>query len=162
MVKPAILWLFLAALLISSGQARNDNALLTVVQPSELASMKMDATLGNFGHITYGQTIVGRVVMPTKSNNFGCEPLGDNQFEQPVDRSPNLSLFILVERGHCPNPDKVRNIQNFGAAIALIVDSKVEDMDDVVMMDFGGVGHSLITPGFMIDHNSGEEIKRFL
>ena len=78
MFKPAAFWLFLAAFLSSSGQARKEDSLLTVVQPSELASMKLDATLGNFGHITYGQTIVGRVAMPSKSNNYGCEPLGDD------------------------------------------------------------------------------------
>ena len=53
-------------------------------------------------------------------------------------------------------------MENFGAAIALIADTKTEDMEDVVMMDYGGNGHSLVTPGFMIDHESGNEIKRFI
>ena len=53
-------------------------------------------------------------------------------------------------------------MENFGAAIALIADTKTEDMEDVVMMDYGGNGHSLVTPGFMIDHESSNEIKRFI
>lgn len=77
MFKPSKFWLFLATILLSSSQARKENSLLTIVQPSELAATKLDATLGNFGHITYGQTIVGRVAMPSKSNNYGCEPLRD-------------------------------------------------------------------------------------
>ena len=75
MFKPSKFWLFLATILLSSSQARKENSLLTIVQPSELAATKLDATLGNFGHITYGQTIVGRVAMPSNSNNYGCEPL---------------------------------------------------------------------------------------
>ena len=76
-----------------------------------------------------------------------------------MDRSPNLALFVLVERGNCPNPQKVRNIENFGAAIALIADSKIENVEDVVMVDYGGNGHSLVTPGFMVDFESSNLIK---
>ena len=35
-------------------------------------------------------------------------------------------------------------------------------MDDVVMVDYGGNGHSLMTPGFMIDYQSSLKIKRTL
>lgn len=56
----------------------------------------------------------------------------------------------------------MRNIENFGAAVALIADNKAEDMDDFVMVDFGGNGHSLVTPGFMVDFESGTKIKRVL
>ena len=56
----------------------------------------------------------------------------------------------------------MRNIENFGAAVALIADNKAESMEDVVMVDYGGNGHSLVTPGFMIDFNTGTKIKQFL
>ena len=56
----------------------------------------------------------------------------------------------------------MRNIENFGAAVALIADNKAEDMDDLVMVDFGGNGHSLVTPGFMVDYDSATKIKETL
>ena len=56
----------------------------------------------------------------------------------------------------------MRNIENFGAAVALIVDSKAESMENLVMVDYGGNGHSLVTPGFMVDFNSGIKIKRVI
>ena len=69
-------------------------------------------------------------------------------------------MFVLVDRGHCSNPTKVRNIENFGGAVALIADYKPEDVHDIVMTDYGGAGHSLVTPGFMIDFFSSELIKQ--
>ena len=50
---------------------------LTIMQPSSLAEITkdLDASLGNFGHITYGQTIIGKVLYPKEGNRFGCEPI---------------------------------------------------------------------------------------
>ena len=79
-----------------------------------------------------------------------------------VESQPNLALFVLVDRGNCSNPTKVRNIENFGGAVALIADYQLEDMEDFVMVDYGGAGHSLVTPGFMIDFFSATLIKEVL
>lgn len=35
----------------------------------------------------------------------------------------------------------------------------VEDEADIVMVDYGGAGHSLVTPGFMIDYFSALQLK---
>ena len=56
----------------------------------------------------------------------------------------------------------MRNIENFGGAVALIADYLPENMDDIVMVDYGGAGHSLVTPGFMIDFHSSSQIKMVL
>ena len=46
--------------------------------------------------------------------------------------------------------------------MALIADYKPENMDDFVMLDHGGAGHSLQIPGFMIDYDSANKIKASL
>lgn len=52
-------------------------------------------------------------------------------------------------------------MENFGGAAALIADNvRGEDVEEVVMTDHGGAGHSLVTPGLMIDYSSGESIKK--
>ena len=79
----------------------------------------------------------------------------------PSERRP-MALFVLVERGGCPNPTKVRNIENFGASVALIADYKPESVEEIVMVDYGGAGHSLVTPGFLVDYFSAIEIKMAL
>ena len=76
--------------------------------------------------------------------------------------STSVATFILVDRGFCSNPTKVRNIEKFGASLALIADYKPENMDDFVMLDHGGAGHSLQIPGFMIDYDSAIKIKASL
>ena len=67
-------------------------------------------------------------------------------------------MFVMVDRGHCSNPTKVRNIENYGGSVALIADYQPEDMESVVMVDAGGAGHSLVTPGFMVDFFSATQI----
>ena len=79
-------------------------------------------------------------------------------FSSDEEQTP-MSRFIMVRRGHCSNPTKVRNIENFGGALALIADYYEEDMSDVIMTDYGGAGQSLITPAFMIDYKSSQLIE---
>ena len=81
--------IFLTTLFTSSVRAQ-----LKVLQPSTLvASMPdgagtIDASLGNFGHIMYGSTLIGTVVYPTAtfehpssvSSIYGCEPLNWGDF----------------------------------------------------------------------------------
>jgi len=38
------------------------------------------------------------------------------------------NTFVLLERGHCSNPTKVRNVEAFGSNIALIGDERDEDV----------------------------------
>ena len=113
----------------------------------------IDASLGNFGHIMYGSTLIGTVVYPTAtfehpssvSSIYGCEPLNWGDFPQlystetEQDSRP-LSLFVLLERGQCSNPVKVRNVENFGGAVALIADYKEENVNDLIMTDYAGSG----------------------
>jgi hypothetical protein len=65
-----------------------------------------------------------------------------------------MAKFILVKRGSCSNPTKVRNVQQLGGALALIADYYEDNTDSVVMTDYGGAGESLTIPGFLIDHES--------
>ena len=93
--------------------------------------------------------MIGKVIYPSNINAAGCEPLTIEDFnddgEEYILSNENSSVatFILVDRGFCSNPTKVRNIETFGGSMALIADYKPENMDDFVMLDHGGAGHSL-------------------
>ena len=81
--------IFLSTLFTSSVRAQ-----LKVLQPSTLVAAMPDgagtveASLGNFGHIMYGQTLIGTVVHPTASweapssvsSIYGCAPLNWGDF----------------------------------------------------------------------------------
>ena len=122
------------------------------MQPSALIEDlgEIESELGNFGHITYGTNYVGRIYFPTESNHDGCQPFDESQFGVSIPRATIRNQFIIVRRGNCSNPMKVRNIEQFGASLALIVDDRDEDIEDAVMVDHYGSGQSLVTPGFLL------------
>ena len=146
---------------------------LKVIQPSTLVAAMEDgsgtieASLGNFGHIMYGSTIIGSVLVPKRwdpenpgpVNNYGCEPLSWGDFPDLYSTNTEeergaLMLFIMLDRGQCSNVVKVRNVENFGGAVALIADYKDESVDNLIMTDYAGSGYSLTIPGFMIEHDA--------
>ena len=113
----------------------------------------IEASLGNFGHIMYGSTMFGAVITPTswdpekpdEANNYGCKPFTWGDFPELYSSEAqlqtwSLQLFILLDRGKCSNVIKVRNVENFGGAVALIADYKEEDVDNLVMTDYAGSG----------------------
>ena len=75
-MKVACLLLFhLASYVTAESDSQKKSGPLTVMQPSSLADATTDleASLGNFGHITYGQTQMGKVVYPENGvNTDGC------------------------------------------------------------------------------------------
>lgn len=136
---------------------------LKVMSPKEL-SMLIDGTgagvipssLGNFGHIDYGASTLGQVLTPV-GNEYGCQSF-------TLDHFPHLSLdmpinfFVLVKRGKCNNPTKVRNVEAIGGSVALIADSTEESLAELVMEDSSGSQTSLTIPGYMIDHDAAVQI----
>jgi len=74
------------------------------------------ATMGNFGHLEYGSSILGQVFLPN-NNTFGCEPFTEAMF----DADAREALFynkvvvelpvILIDRGECTFVTKTRNVE---------------------------------------------------
>lgn len=77
---------------------------LKITHPSSLANKYVDglikSSLGNFGHIKYGQTIHANVYYPEDNQN-GCKPFS-SMFSQ--------RFMVLVDAGKCTITTKVRNI----------------------------------------------------
>jgi hypothetical protein len=67
----------------------------------------------------------------------------------------------LIDRGNCSFVTKVRNVQQAGGHIALIINNNpYEDVNDVIMVD-DGRGRDLVIPGVLITQQQGEKIKQF-
>lgn len=60
-----------------------------------------------------------------------------------------FNQIILVDRGNCSDVAKVRNIQNMGAAMAIIIDNIPENMEDVIPAN-DGTGSSINIPSFVV------------
>ena len=69
-----------------------------------------------------------------------------------------MNPIIMVDRGDCHFVQKVRNIQNMGVHLAVIVDNKDEHSENLVMADDGS-GWSITIPSFFIRKNAGKLIK---
>jgi len=102
---------------------------------------------------------------PESDNIFGCNPLTWEDFPSYQEKSGNKkvngythNLFVMVQRGKCGNVTKVRNIENFGASVALIADYVEENVVDVVMEDNDGSGFSLRIPGFLVEYQAAKKI----
>ena len=103
--------------------------------------------------------MLGKLIAPNEENSDGCLPFSQEHFDRDdmllaSSGGHSQPLFILVDSGGCSMTHKVRNIQNYGAALAII--AQVSDVDDQDLekkdLLFGySSGQSLVIPGILID-----------
>lgn len=65
-----------------------------------------------------------------------------------------MTPFILADRGGCSFVQKVRNMEDAGAGVAIVVDSSDEKISEVVMSD-DGTGAGIRTPSMLISKKDG-------
>ena len=62
--------------------------------------------------------------------------------------------FMVADRGDCTFVQKVRNIEESGAALAIIIDETDEDINDIIMSD-DGTGAGIRIPSMMMSKGDG-------
>jgi len=67
----------------------------------------------------------------------------------------------MVDRGTCSFAHKVRNIEIFGAGLAIIADNHDEFSENIIMGD-DGTGHDIRIPSYLINKKSADKIKAYL
>jgi hypothetical protein len=94
-----------------------------------------------------------------KEDDYACKPLTGIHIQPStrLDRTP----IIMVDRGNCTFVSKVRNVQNLGGGLALIVDNMEESLDSVLLNN-EGTGSDIYIPAVMISKKDGDKIKEFL
>lgn len=132
------------------------DARLTILSPSSLASQfkdgKIKANYANFGFIPYGQTIMGKIHYDPDDPN-ACKEFPDEIFNRTEDVSP----FFLANRGTCSFVQKVRNMENIGVAVAIIIDNRPEMIDEILMSD-DGTGGGIRIPSMLIGELDGTKL----
>ena len=94
-----------------------------------------------------------------------CEPIPEQEFvmrnaEYGVDASFQPP-FMIADRGGCPFVQKVRNMEEAGVAMGIVVDNSDEDISDIVMSD-DGTGAGIRIPSMLISKKSGQKLIDFL
>lgn len=67
----------------------------------------------------------------------------------------------MVERGGCHFVTKSRNIAKAGGKVALVIDTKNEDIENVIMSD-DGTGMGIRIPSLLIGNKDGQKLKDFM
>jgi hypothetical protein len=72
-----------------------------------------------------------------------------------------MTPFMLADRGDCTFVTKVRNMEEAGAAVGIVVDNSNEPIDKVIMSD-DGAGAGIRIPSMLISKSDGRKLIDFL
>ena len=78
-----------------------------------------------------------------------------------MDKLTLKAPFVLADRGGCSFVTKVRNIEDAGGAVGIVIDSSDEDIQYVAMSDDGS-GAGIRMPSMLITKRDGMKIIDFL
>ena len=119
-----------------------------------LVDSTIRANYANFGFVPYGQTIMGILHYPDM-HPFACEEMDDK--ENKLHRQDDISPFMIARRGECSFVQKVRNMENLGVAVSIIIDNRPEMIDEILMSD-DGTGGGIRIPSMLIGTNDGDKL----
>ena len=81
-----------------------------------------------------------------EEHKFACEEFSD---DVSLVRSDDVSPIMLANRGECSFVQKVRNMENIGVAVAIVIDNRAEMIDEILMSD-DGTGGGIRIPSMLI------------
>jgi hypothetical protein len=89
-------------------------------------------------------------------NSNGClEYATEDKTE--LERSGDLTPFYIAQRGHCSFVQKVRNMENIGVAVGIVIDDYSENIAEVLMSD-DGTGGGIRIPSMLIGKSDGNKL----
>lgn len=119
------------------------------------------SSIANFGLVHYGHSLIGRVWFDD-DNKYGCNEFKIN-ISGEADPDADPSPLVLVERGgNCSFVQKVRNVEHAGGRVAIIIDSRVDENVENVMMVDDGTGNGIKIPSLLIGTRDGKTILKYL
>ena len=86
---------------------------------------------------------------------YGCQEYDTEKVV--LNRTDDLTPFMIAERGECSFVQKVRNMENIGVSVAIIVDSRAEMIDEILMSD-DGTGGGIRIPSMLIGMRDGDTL----
>jgi hypothetical protein len=94
-----------------------------------------------------------------ESDEKVCNELPETNFKK--DSDGDTTPFYIAIRGECSFVRKVRNMENIGVSVGIIIDATDQDVDTIVMSD-DGTGGGIRIPSMLIGKRDGEELIKFL
>ena len=81
----------------------------------------------------------------------------DDLIEESRKNKTYKTPIMIADRGSCSFVTKVRNMQDLGAAVAIVVDNTDEDIEEIVMSD-DGTGAGIRIPSMLISKKDGAKL----
>lgn len=140
-------------------------AKLKVMAPQSLADEFKDQTIpaeyANFGYIPYGQTVMGRLHFQP-DNQYACDEF-ELGTKTEINRSGEITPFYMAMRGgDCSFVQKVRNMENIGTSVGIIINNSEENPDGRPVMFDDGTGGGIRIPSMMISKDDGLVLMNWL
>mmetsp|Transcript_4394 Transcript_4394/g.7446 ORF Transcript_4394/g.7446 Transcript_4394/m.7446 type:complete len:227 (-) Transcript_4394:755-1435(-) len=82
-------------------------------------------------------------------------------FSLSIEKGGFMTPFMLADRGSCSFVQKVRNMEEAGAAVGIVVDNSDENIENVIMTD-DGTGAGIRIPSMLISKKDGQKLIDFL
>jgi len=89
-------------------------------------------------------------------NDMACNEY-DYHVVNEVKRNHDLTPFFMANRGNCSFVQKVRNMENLGGAVGIVVDDHNENIEGILMSD-DGTGGGIRIPSMLIGKNDGKKL----
>jgi hypothetical protein len=96
--------------------------------------------------------------MCTKSDPDTIKEIEESVAKDKTETFP--TKIILARRGNCTFVNKVRNAERAGASLLVVVDTRVENITNVIMGD-DGTGTGIRIPAMLIGKTDGEILIEF-
>ena len=89
-----------------------------------------------------------------EEHEMSCEEFPE---DYTLSRQDDVSPFMIARRGECSFVQKVRNMENIGVAVSIIIDNRAEMIDEILMSD-DGTGGGIRIPSMLIGQNDGDKL----
>jgi len=139
---------------------------VTIISPKALKQQftnPIKASYSNFGKIPYGYTLSGRIYFDPDNikSDMACEPI--ETIKIPKNPSVDQAPIVMIDRGNCTFVKKVKNVENIGGHLALIIENvDGEDPSHIIMSDDQKrQGENIHIPAVLIGFEDGKKIKDF-
>jgi hypothetical protein len=86
---------------------------------------------------------------------YSCNDIDESTIE--INRAQDITPFMIARRGECSFVQKVRNMENVGIAVSIIIDNRPEMIDEILMSD-DGTGGGIRIPSMLIGTNDGDKL----
>lgn len=94
------------------------------------------------------------------NNELGCEEYSLND-KSELERSADITPFYIATRGGCSFVQKVRNMENIGVSVGIVIDDHAEFIDNVLMSD-DGTGGGIRIPSMLISKTDGNLLLKWI